>query len=437
MNVRPYLAVLAFCTWHLSGVARGDEWAGLAQGSRYVYSADVVLRAAFDFANPGALPERQRRSPGAGDTSFDWTEALKVAPPLSQKDSPNCWAFAAVGAFEYAWVFRNGNKGAPRLSVQPILDRTGRDGATSSSVALADLLAHGTCKADVYPFSGHPRRLRTGIEMPYRLAAWGPVSGEPISSVQDLKAALVEHGPLVAALEATPAFLAHRTGVLSDQSPSPEFKLPGHAVVIIGWNDNLGKAGAWKVQNSWGRKWGINGLGWIEYGSCKIGASAYWMRAQSVHYALPDDSHKLVSPTADPFPRWPGAIEVSLAPKKPYPRADIAELTKHVGEPVTIEFLVKAANLSAGDAWIELYSEAGMFTDPKCVAVRIRKFDGVKGSTKSSESERSVEARLRHSMDEYKGRRVRVHGLVQRGIEARTGIPTIDVWQPTQIEVLR
>ena len=67
----------------------------------------------------------------------------------------------------------------------------------------------------------------------------------------------------------------------------------------------------------------------------------------------------------------------------------------------------------------------------------IRKFDGVKGSTKSSESERSVEARLRHSMDEYKGRRVRVHGLVQRGIEARTGIPTIDVWQPTQIEVLR
>lgn len=50
----------------------------------------------------------------------------------------------------------------------------------------------------------------------------------------------------------------------------------GHAVVIIGWNDNYSKNnfnsncrpnsdGAWLVLNSWGSDWGNNGTAWLSY----------------------------------------------------------------------------------------------------------------------------------------------------------------------------
>jgi C1A family cysteine protease len=32
-----------------------------------------------------------------------------------------------------------------------------------------------------------------------------------------------------------------------------------HAVLIVGFNNNIG----WKMKNTWGSTWGVNGYGWI------------------------------------------------------------------------------------------------------------------------------------------------------------------------------
>ncbi|MCB1170388.1 MAG: hypothetical protein KDK25_08645, partial [Leptospiraceae bacterium] len=41
--------------------------------------------------------------------------------------------------------------------------------------------------------------------------------------------------------------------------------LGGHSVVIVGYDDDRGKNGAFKIMNSWGQDWGENGFGWISY----------------------------------------------------------------------------------------------------------------------------------------------------------------------------
>lgn len=60
----------------------------------------------------------------------------------------------------------------------------------------------------------------------------------------------------------------------------------GHAIVIIGWDDNYSKDnfyyekpendGAWLVLNSWGTQWGNNGTAWLSYeDKCQIANGCY------------------------------------------------------------------------------------------------------------------------------------------------------------------
>ena len=109
----------------------------------------------------------------------------------------------------------------------------------------------------------------------------GNSSGDP--TVEELKQALVDHGPLVASVNVTPAFKAYKGGVFRDDSPLPD-PPAGHAVVIVGWDDAKGKGGCWRIENSWSERWGELGFMWIEHGSNQIGREAYWVQAQASQY---------------------------------------------------------------------------------------------------------------------------------------------------------
>lgn len=54
----------------------------------------------------------------------------------------------------------------------------------------------------------------------------------------------------------------------------------GHAMTIVGYDDNKksksGKKGAYKLQNSWGTNWGDKGFGWVSYSMlAKVGQETY------------------------------------------------------------------------------------------------------------------------------------------------------------------
>ena len=50
-----------------------------------------------------------------------------------------------------------------------------------------------------------------------------------------------------------------------------------HAVVLVGWNDNVGTNGAWILRNSWGTNWGEKGYMYIGYGISNVGSCANYI----------------------------------------------------------------------------------------------------------------------------------------------------------------
>jgi C1A family cysteine protease len=95
-----------------------------------------------------------------------------------------------------------------------------------------------------------------------KIDGWGYVEGEwNIASTGSIKAAIVQHGPVIAYMCSGSNLRNYRTGVIqtSDVCNSGS-NIVNHAVVIFGW-----EPGVWLAQNSWGENWG-------EHGTFRIGA---------------------------------------------------------------------------------------------------------------------------------------------------------------------
>jgi hypothetical protein len=104
--------------------------------------------------------------------------------------------------------------------------------------------------------------------------AWDYVNSPPdqLPTVEQLKTALIEHGPLVAPIFYDDCLANYRGGVFNENDPG----MINHVVLLIGWDD---EKQAWLIKNSWGETWGEKGFGWIKYGSNNIGTFAAWIEA--------------------------------------------------------------------------------------------------------------------------------------------------------------
>jgi C1A family cysteine protease len=97
----------------------------------------------------------------------------------------------------------------------------------------------------------------------------------PLSTVDDLKQALKQNGPVVAGItlfEGMSRSEVSKTGVI----PLPEKKeqiVGGHAIVIVGYDDETRRL---KFVNSWGKKWGDHGFGYLPYDYAKKYMSDAW-----------------------------------------------------------------------------------------------------------------------------------------------------------------
>jgi hypothetical protein len=104
--------------------------------------------------------------------------------------------------------------------------------------------------------------------------SWDYVNSPPdlLPTVEQLKTALIEHGPLVAPIVYDKCLERYRGGVFNEKN----LDRINHAVLLVGWDD---AKEAWLVKNSWGEEWGEKGFGWIKYGSNNIGVFAAWIDA--------------------------------------------------------------------------------------------------------------------------------------------------------------
>jgi cathepsin L len=325
-----------------------------------LYYIDAALRDAFAKDNSVALPEAERKLPKVTDPALDWSTL--VAPPLIRKQAGrDCWAVSAVTCLEWSWAIRNGGE-APELAVQPILDYTQRDEAQGFPVALGAMLKSGTCLASAYPYTAKKGALDKSIPLPYRAIAWGEIArGSRDPTIAQIKQALVDQGPVVAGMYATPLMGKYQGDIFNEHFQVPKDGPRGnHQMVIVGWDDNKGK-GCWKIQNSSGPNWGDKGFMWIEYGCNNVGIDACWVRAQAVQYLLPEAAPREISADVAAFPKWPEARAMPLPAQPKRPILTVAQAMQRPGERVIVQIEPTNFGTLAPDGHVQLVGMSDVF----------------------------------------------------------------------------
>lgn len=123
-----------------------------------------------------------------------------------------------------------------------------------------------------------------------------------ITTIDEVKQAIVKDGPVLAAVLVCQSFMDATDGIIPvpGSDGKEDYIKGGHAIAVIGWDDNMkakGRTGYFEIRNSWGPDWGDAGYGWIPYdfftGATVDLGMRYWMESwSSVDIILPKPAAK-------------------------------------------------------------------------------------------------------------------------------------------------
>jgi len=223
----------------------------------------------------GALPSaisptlRQTTSPAPAGVpnSFSWNGYFGGSSYMTsikdQGTCGSCWAFASVGAMEgqYQIGISNPNLNLD-LSEQNLLSCSG--GSCSGyylDSTLNFLRDSGTPDEACYPYVGAQTSCGSGRcsnyqSRIYKITGWNWID----TSTANIKNYIYTHGPIIVWMPIFSDFPWYDANFWQTHfySHSPNGTYAGHAVVIVGWNDQgAGTADDyWIVRNSWGTSGG-------------------------------------------------------------------------------------------------------------------------------------------------------------------------------------
>jgi C1A family cysteine protease len=207
--------------------------------------------------------------PSLKDRSFpdryDWRELNGVTTVKNQGQCGSCWAFAAAGVLESQVYLDTGVE--PDYSEQQLVDCTpGAYGCNGGNYETAweYLKDPGFTLESDYPYQAQNMTCLDGEHEPFiRVLEYQHID----DSVDSIKAALMDYGPVACSIGANNNLKAYSGGCYEDSSTTGI----NHAVIIVGWDDNMCPNGSWIVKNSWGSSWGDNGFFTINRGDVHIG----------------------------------------------------------------------------------------------------------------------------------------------------------------------
>jgi C1A family cysteine protease len=260
----------------LCGVVRPKDWA---------------VGARFDPCNP------RRTLPAA----FDWRNynGHNYCTPIKDQDGcGSCWAFGLLGAVESNILIKDLT--TTDLSEQWLVSCTGVGGCSgawpgdAANFLLDNGQYHDPCggygavmEAD-FPYVAWDAPCNCPYSHPYKLDNWAFIGDEwGIPTVDQLKQAILDHGPITVCVYASGAFQGYGGGIFNACSGTEI----NHAVALVGWDDNQG-GGVWFLRNSWGPGWGEGGYMKIVYNCSLVGYNALY-----VDY--PGSANMDVTPTAN------------------------------------------------------------------------------------------------------------------------------------------
>jgi len=222
---------------------------------------------------------------------FDWRESGVLTPIKNQGACGSCYAFAAVASFESRVLIDGG--GTYDFSENNIkeCEYFGSSCSGGNYWRVANhLAAVGTVLETCDPYVAANVTCKTTCPAVKTLLDWREFSHDTPASVAAIKAYLQTYGPIYTAMYAGSGDAWNTEFNNYNGSYTLYYAGAGssnHAVLIVGWDDNLthaGGTGGWIVRNSWGASWGGScgygterGYFYIAYGSAQIGTWASFL----------------------------------------------------------------------------------------------------------------------------------------------------------------
>jgi C1A family cysteine protease len=202
------------------------------------------------------------------DNNGNWITSVK-----NQGDCGSCWAFASAAQVESWWKISNDDTSNLDLSEQFLIscgDAGDCDGGYTS-LALDFFEENGvpteSCLAyqerDDIPCSNACTNWESEA---VTILGWGYVTLDE-DNVDNIKAAVCRH-PVAAGFNVYTDFYTYASGIYEHPVAEGEKPEGGHAVLIVGWDD---EHEAWICKNSWGPNWGEDGYFRMRWHNCELG----------------------------------------------------------------------------------------------------------------------------------------------------------------------
>ena len=213
--------------------------------------------------------------------AFDWRDQCSLPPVRNQGGCGSCWAFATVGPLECNIKIKDGI--VVDLSEQFLVSCNNDDWDCAGGWWAHNYHQYkkdpcyetGAVMESDFPYAASNLPCNCPYPHPYRIHNWAYIGNQSsIPSIDAMKQAILDHGPISVAVVSNSAMQAYHGGVFNASASGDV----NHGVVLIGWDDNQGTSGVWIMRNSWGTWWGEDG-GYmrIEYGCSKIGYGASYV----------------------------------------------------------------------------------------------------------------------------------------------------------------
>jgi len=244
----------------------------LADAGKYSYTLAMnefgdLSHAEFLAGRVGKVPQRNdepkrvRLPPVAADKDVDWRTDGAVTPVKNQQQCGSCWSFSTTGSTEGCHALKAAASNPTGLSEQNLVDcsdaqgNQGCDGGLMTQAMDYIIQNKGIDTEASYPYTAEDGTCS------YNAAN----SGGTLSSYTNVQSgdegdlqAKVVTAPVSIAIDAShSSFQFYSSGVYIE--PDCSSSQLDHGVLAAGYGTLNGKA-YWRVKNSWGTDWGLQGF---------------------------------------------------------------------------------------------------------------------------------------------------------------------------------